>query len=383
MITSLLDNDLYKYTMQQAVLERYYGVDVEYRFTNRGEQRFSPEFLETLRKAIKDMEKIELTAHEYCWLRDKIAFFKPQYLEYLRNYRFNADEVSLSLDKENNLELIIKGPWHSTILWEVPLLALISECYFKTDDSNWKGDGQVFRAEEKARKLEEAGCLFADFGTRRRRSRWTQACVLKGLSKGSTFVGTSNVLFAKKLGCKPIGTMAHEFCQAMAVLESLNRPNKHMMKKWYSVYNGHLGIALTDTYGLEAFLEDFNLKLAKLFDGVRHDSGCPFRFADQIITHYKGLGIDPKSKTIVFSDSLNVKKAIELNEYCKGRIKCSFGIGTHFTNDFKESKALNIVIKLYKANGKPVVKLSDDPGKAIGEPDAIRVMKWLFFGEDL
>jgi len=369
--------------MQQAVLERYYGVEVEYRFTNRGKQRFSPEFLEMLKQAIKDMEKIKLTPQEYVWLRDNVAFIKPQYLEYLRSYRFNANEVSLSLTEENDLELTIKGPWHSTILWEVPLLALISECYFKTVDTSWDAEGQTDKARNKAKRLKDAGCLFADFGTRRRRSRWNHAIVLKGLNSTDAFVGTSNVLFAKKLGCKPIGTMAHEFCQAMAVLESLNHPNKHMMKKWYSVYNGRLGIALTDTYGLEAFLGDFNLKLAKLFDGVRHDSGCPFKFTDQIIAHYERLGIDPKSKTIVFSDGLNVDKAIELNDYCKGRIKCSFGIGTFFTNDFEESKALNIVIKLYKANGKPVVKLSDDPGKAIGEPDAVRVMKWLFFGEAL
>ena len=204
--------------------------------------------------------------------------------------------------------------------------------------------------------------------------------------KDKGFVGTSNVYLAMKYGVKPIGTMAHEWIQGHCVLGGIRHANRYALDAWTRVYRGNLGIALTDTYGTNAFLEDFDTYLAKLFDGVRHDSGDPFRFVDKIVAHYKKLGINPRSKTIVFSDNLKPTTCIALLHYCEDNdICCSFGIGTNFTNDFPLSplKALNMVIKLVRLNGIPVVKLSDDLGKIIGDPDMVRVIRYLYLGTPL
>ncbi len=397
-ITSLLDSDLYKFTMQQAVLELFPTANVEYRFKNRGDQRFTPDFLKELNTQIAYMALIYLSDTEYSWIQRNIPFFKPSYVEYLKNYRYNPDEVEVSLDRNNDLVLSIKGPWHSTILWEVPLMALISELYFKMIDTEWNHEaGDVYKkAHAKHSKLRNGGCVFADFGTRRRRSYNTQNEVMRGFMFYSDyanpgFIGTSNVHFAMKYGIKPVGTMAHEWFMAISVLESLRQCNYYALQDWVRVYNADLGIALTDTFGTDAFFKNFNMRLAKLYDGVRHDSGDPVEFGEKVIAHYKKLGIDPLSKTIIFSDGLDVNKALKIQRYFDGestdgkgkiysskKIKVAFGIGTHLTNDFDNSPALNMVIKLWSCNGVPVVKLSDTPGKVMGDKDAVRVAQWTF-----
>ncbi len=390
-INSILDTDLYKLTMQQAVLELFPEVNVEYRFKNRGKQRFTLEFFFLLKKEIQKMVSLSLSNREYSWLKNNIPFFKPQYLEFLKNYRFNPEEIEISLDKDRDLEISIKGPWRTTILWEVPLMALISELYFKTIDDDWdywESEIQT-NAYNKIKLLTENQCSFADFGTRRRRSFNVQDEVIREFnsfnkdSMKNNFVGTSNVYFAKKYEIKAIGTMAHEFIMGMSILEGLRHSNYYSLQNWVRVYNSDLGIALTDTFGSESFFENFNKRLSKLYDGIRHDSGCPFELIDEAIKHYKKMGIDPLSKSIVFSDGLNVDKAIEIKKYCENKIKCSFGIGTHLTNDFENSPALNMVIKLWSCEGVPVVKLSDTPGKEMGDPDAVKVAKWTFYGEKL
>jgi len=187
------------------------------------------------------------------------------------------------------------------------------------------------------------------------------------------------VHFAYKYNLNPIGTMAHEWVQAISALESLNHANRFMLKAWTDVYNGKLGIALTDTYGTDAFFKDFDLKYAALFLGVRHDSGDPIVFANKVIAHYKKLNIDPKTKIIVFSDGLTADKAVEIQQHCdKIGIPCSFGIGTSFTNDFDNSPALNMVIKLWTLNDSPIVKLSDVPSKANGMEQAIEMMRFMY-----
>ena len=392
-IVSLLDTDLYKLTMQQAVLELFPDTKVEYRFKNRGTQRFNQEFIDKLREQIVLMSEIQLTPKEYSWIKGQIPFFKPQYLEYLKNYRFNPDEIDCSLDLDGDLQIAIKGSWHSTILWEVPLMALVSELYFEVVDTNWNYDDAQVLANKKAKKLFDAGCFFADFGTRRRRffdvQKWNNSIFKSynelnySMSNTDYFVGTSNVLLAMRERTKPIGTMAHEWIMAMSVIEGLRHANYHALQNWVRVYNSDLGIALTDTFGSDSFFDNFNKRLSKLYDGVRHDSGSPFAFTDKVIEHYKKMGIDPISKVIVFSDGLDVDKAITIKKYCAGRIKCSFGIGTHFTNDFEGSPALNMVIKLWSVDGVPVVKLSDTPGKVMGDPDAVKVAQWTFQGKAL
>ncbi len=384
MLASLLDNDLYKFTMQQAVLELYPDIEVEYRFTNRRpSDTFTQAFFDRLHEEIQRMRELELSLEELHWVERTCPFFKPQYLGYLRSYRYDPDEVLLSLN-DGHLDLRLIGPWHRTILWEVPLMALISETCFEVDRPEWNDDGQSELARSKAQRLAEADCRWAEFGTRRRRSYRAQETVLEQHRDFKpNFVGTSNMHFAHRFGLKPIGTMAHDWIMALSVLEGLRHANRHALKAWHQVYRGSLGIALTDTFGTDAFFEDFDAVLTRQFDGVRHDSGDPFAFLEKTLKHYQSLQVPASTKTIIFTDGLNVDKAIQLREMCADRIRSSFGIGTHFTNDYAGSPALNIVLKLWSINGFPVVKLSDDEGKAQGDADAIRVARWTFFGTPL
>jgi nicotinate phosphoribosyltransferase len=379
---SLLDNDLYKFTMQQAVLYHYPNAMVEYRFKNRGHHTFTPEFVQQLRKEVSAARMLRLEPPEETFL-SRLPFIRPWYLEYLRNFHMPSETVHIDY-KDGRLDIRISGPWHLTILWEVPLMAIISQLYFEMEDTSWSREEdwrtrQIVLASSKGSVLSAPSCKFADFGTRRRRSYDVQALVVKELMKHSGFVGTSNVHLAERLNLRPIGTMAHEWVQAISALESLNHANRFMMERWAEFYDGSLGIALTDTYGLDAFLRDFSPRLAKLFDGVRHDSGCPFEFTDKIVAAYQKLGINPAHKTIVFSDGLDTDRALEIRKHCiQAGIGFSFGIGTNFTNDFPDSPALNMVVKLWSIDGMPVVKLSEDAGKANGDPAAIQAVRTIY-----
>lgn len=377
-IVSILDTDLYKLTMQQAVLACYPDVEVEYRFTNRRPAtKFNDKFMSALRIALSEFEGLKVSAEEIDHLRKNIPFLTPQYLGYLRSYRFDPSEVSIDLSKDGDLNLSINGLWHKTILWEVPLMATISELYFQHCDSDWNYEGQAEKANQKGRWLSAAECNWSDFGTRRRRSYQTQDIVVREMAGLNGFAGTSNVHLAMKYGVKAIGTMAHEWIMAISVLEGMLHANRHALYKWQEVYKGDLGIALTDTFGSDIFFKDFDTTLSRLYDGIRHDSDCPYKFIEKGYNHYKSLRIDPTSKLAVFSDKLTTELAIDLRRACERKLRPFFGIGTHFTNDFG-SEALNMVIKLWRVNGIPVVKLSDDKGKNQGDPDALRVARWFF-----
>lgn len=380
-ITSILDNDLYKFTMQQAVLfgrfadVSYQDVDVEYEFINRGTQVFPPGFgTIELQDQIKCMRELFLTDTELTWLRDYIPFLKRSYLDFLRGYRYDPSQIRIK-QTSDSFSLNIKGPWYSTVLWEVPLLAMISELYFNMQGH--KPSDVEYKTQRKASAISTSGITVSDFGTRRRRSFDVQDLVVRILTRSSHFVGTSNVYFAKKYGIKPIGTHAHEFFMAHAALFGYRLCNRYALHAWSNEYGGNLGIALTDTFTTKVFFEQFDMKMSKLFDGVRQDSGDPIEFAKQAIAHYLRMNIDPMSKTIVFSDGLTVDKSIEIAEWCKGKIKCAFGIGTFLTNDCG-CTPLNIVIKMSKCNDIPVVKLSDVEGKYTGTPQSISVCKQIF-----
>lgn len=394
MINSILDNDLYKFTMQLAVLELFPKAEAEYRFTNRGPQRFSQEFVEELERIIgEDIPKLKLTEEEYYWLSEHCPYLRPMYLEYLKNFRFKPGEVKICLTEEKGLDIRIKGPWHSTILWEIILMAAVSELYFTTIEKEWKGNSENGCTSESllaaygekileiGKALEENDCLFSEFGTRRRRSSELQDRVMETLIQIKTLTGTSNVYFAKKYGLKPIGTVGHEWIMGTSALVGLRYANRFAFENWVDVYKGDLGIALTDTFGSDAFFKDMDLKLSKIYDGFRHDSGDPYDLVNTVIGHYRKMGIDPMKKLIVFSDALDADTAIRLKKYCDGKINCSFGIGTSLTNNsdfFRKSPPLNMVIKLHSINGIPVVKLSDSPEKETGEKDAIRVANYIF-----
>jgi len=384
-INSMLDNDLYKASMMNYVLELFPKATSVYKFKNRGTQRFNQEFMIELQKQINSLVDLKLTDEEYIYLKENFLYLTPGFIEYLRNFRYNPVNVSINLTEDNNLELGIKGKWVDRILFEVPLMAIISELYFSIIDTEWDYEGQKERAYEKIKKLSEAGCLFTDMGTRRRRSFKNQDIVIKEFvryskeNKNSTFLGTSNIFFAKKYGIKCYGSQAHEITQAAQVLNSYNHCNYYAMENWLKVFpNLLIGTALTDTVTVDAFLEDFNKKLSTLYGSVRHDSGCEYKFTDKMIKHYKKMKIDPKEKAIVFSNGLNVDKAIEVKKYCENKIKSSAGIGTYFSNQGFSSPALNMVIKLWSINGRPVVKLGDDGvGKENGDPKAVEFMRWL------
>jgi len=384
-LQSILDSDQYKYTTQQAILQLFPDAQATYKFINRGPHRFSKKYLSALNYFIStNFNKLKLQKDEKEWLAKTCPYFTPSYLEYLENYRFDISEVQTSLTEDNNLEITISGPWHRTVLWEVPLMALISELYFLHEDKNWTKDGQEKKIRQKAKTLYENKCSFIDFGTRRRRNFETQKIVVKEFVKYPNVLGTSNPFLAHKYNTKPIGTIAHELVMAHSVLCSLNHANYYALENWVKVYNGTLGIALTDTYGTDAFLKDFDLRLSNLYNGIRQDSGNSFTFVDKMLTHYKKMNIDPMTKTIVFSDSLDVQKVIKIKKYCEGKIKCVFGIGTSISNSFDNSPALNMVIKLTKINDQNVVKLGDgDGGKITGDPNAVKLMKHIYFGEKL
>jgi nicotinate phosphoribosyltransferase len=302
------------------------------------------------------------------------------FFDFLEGFRLDPSEVSIFQDG-GDLKVQVYGLWYRTILWEIILMSEISEInYMLNGENSTVTENELHQINiEKATKLRMNAVFFVDFGARRRKSFQNQKSVISDLRLyGSDyFIGTSNVLFGIDYNVKIIGTYAHEAISAVAALLGYTHANKHMMELWVQTYGGNLGIALTDTYGLDSFLNDFDAKYARLFDGVRHDSGDPKKFADRIIEHYKKLGIDPKTKTIVFSDGLNTDTAIELSDYCRGKIKCSFGIGTHFTNDIPGITPLNIVIKLFMINGKNTIKLSDIAGKHTGDARTIEIVKEL------
>lgn len=389
MIRSILETDLYKLTMMQMVLEKFPNAYVTYEFKSRKSTPVNDDFINLFMKKLAQMDSLKCNDDEIEYVRS-LNLFSPAYIEYLRNFRFNSKNVDITVKSLDLKDISIKpkGLWRDEILWEVPILALISECYYETVDTNWSMEGQKEKIHNKGQRLDDNNCSFSDFGTRRRRSAEVQQLVVSELKKFSNFNGTSNVLLAKNYGVPAIGTIAHEAFMGVSGLVSLNRANKFTMQYWNDVYKGKLNTMLPDTFGTDAFLRDFDLNCARMYD-VRQDSGCPFEFTNKFVKHYSSLGINPMHKSITFSDGLNVDSTIEIKKYCNDKINSKFGIGTHFTNDFENSPALNIVMKLKNIaenefeTPTEVVKLSDVSTKATGDKDAVRIAKNIFLGTPL
>lgn len=381
-LKSILDNDFYKITMQNAVVKLFPNEKVKYQFINRGKHHFPPGFDTELRKAVNAMAELKLTKEEKEYLRITCPYMDLPYLDFLAGYHYDPSEVDI-VQTGTDLEVTVEGEWYRTILWEVPLLALISELYYETNSLE-REPNETVRAKtlEKANQLNALGVTFAEFGTRRRHSYQVQALVVETLTHHNDtkrFIGSSNVHFAMKYGIKPIGTHAHEWFMFHAAEYGFKMANALSLEHWVDVYRGDLGVALSDTYTTEVFFQQFDKKFAKLFDGVRHDSGDPIEFANKTIAHYVKNGIDPLYKYIIFSDGLNLEKVAEITAACKGRIGISFGIGTNLTNDVG-LKPMNIVMKLVgvqSMNGEwiPTVKLSDEHGKYTGDPKMIELAK--------
>ncbi|MEX8546772.1 MAG: nicotinate phosphoribosyltransferase [Mucilaginibacter sp.] len=380
-IQSLLDNDFYKITMQQGVVKLFPDAEARYQFINRGQHIFPKGFAEALRISVDAMAGLKLTVEEKHFLLKTCPYLDHVYLDFLQGYYYNPDEVKIS-QQGGELSVEIEGFWYRAILWEVPLMALICELYYQLTNQQRVSDEEVSeRAIQKIKKFKELGITVADFGTRRRHSYQVQSLVVKALQEhgAGSFIGTSNVQMAMLNQTKPIGTHAHEWFMFHAAKYGYKMANSLGLEHWANVYRGDLGIALSDTYTTEIFFQQFDKMFSKLFDGVRHDSGDAIEFAEKTIRHYHSLGIDPLSKTIIFSDALNYEKVKRIVDFCSGKIGMSFGIGTNLTNDVGLTP-LNIVIKMTEA--KPakgewtkVVKLSDEHGKYTGDAETIHLAK--------
>jgi nicotinate phosphoribosyltransferase len=369
-ITSLLDTDLYKFTMMQVVLHHFPGAEAEYKFRCRTPGVDLVPYIDEIREEIRGLCAQRFTHQELDYLRGW-RFMKSDFIDFLELFHLNERYIEVTPSPKGNgeISIAIKGPWLHTILFEVPVLAIVNEVYFRNTQSEPDYAEGRARAAEKIRMLsanaENSDCKIADYGTRRRFSkRWHEEVVLmlKDSLPGQ-FAGTSNVFFAYKHGLTPLGTMAHEYLQACQALGPRLRDSQIFgFEMWAKEYRGDLGIALSDVYGMKAFLRDFDMYFCKLFDGARHDSGDPFEWGERLIRHYEDNRCDPMTKVMVFSDALDIPKVIQLYERFKGRTKLAFGVGTNLTNDLGY-EPLQIVIKMVRCNGQPVAKLSDSPGK--------------------
>ncbi len=367
-ITSLLDIDLYKFNMDQVIFHKHTDLCGEYYFKCRNEGIvFTEEMVEEINAQIDHLCKLRFKKNELEYLRS-IRFLKNDYVEFLRLWHPLRDYVTVSRSAEGELNIVINGPLFSAMQFEIYLLEIVNEVYFRM-----AYDYDVLRAsaEEKlTKKIKEFNdgkytFKFAEFGCRRRLSReWQDVVIQRFVNETKNCVGTSNVYLAMKHNVTPIGTYAHEFVQMYQGIDSipLAYTNHYAMQDWYNEYQGDNGTALTDTITTDLFLMDFNRAMVNNYTGVRHDSGDPFEWGEKIIAHYKKYGVDPKTKLLLFSDSLDFDRAQALYDYFKDKAKVSFGIGTFCCNDTCVDP-LNIVIKLQYVNGRPVAKLSDVPGK--------------------
>ncbi|HDG1692562.1 TPA: nicotinate phosphoribosyltransferase [Kluyvera georgiana] len=381
---SLLDTDAYKLHMQQAVFHHYYDVNVAAEFRCRGDDLLGI-YADAIREQVEAMRSLTLRDDEYHWLSG-LPFFKQDYLNWLRDFRYDPQQVTVT-NENGKLNIRLEGPWREVIMWEVPLLAVISELVHRYRSPE---NGVPQALEMLEHKLADFNQLTADldmsafklmdFGTRRRFSREVQEAIVSRLHQEPWFVGTSNYDLARRLTLTPMGTQAHEWFQAhQQISPDLATSQRAALAAWLEEYPDRLGIALTDCITMDAFLRDFGPEFATRYQGLRHDSGDPFEWGEKAIKHYQKLGIDPREKVLVFSDNLDLPKAIELYRHFSPRINLSFGIGTRLTCDIPQVKPLNIVIKLVECNGKPVAKLSDSPGKTICHDKAfVRALRKAF-----
>jgi nicotinate phosphoribosyltransferase len=374
------DNDLYKFSVMLAIQKLYPNAMVRYRFFNRGGTSFPEGFAEALTAEVKNMTELKLSKQEKQFIAKRCYFFDPVFIDFLEGYTYNPDEVTIS-QTGGKLEILIEGYWYRTVLWEVPLMALISELYFKMTGS-MPADNYIDKTVDKAQNLKRLNADYSDFGTRRRFSFDVHDKVVETLKANSddNFKGTSNVYLAMKHNTIPIGTMPHEWFMYHGAVYGYRAATAKALEAWVDVFQGSLGITLTDTYTSDMFFCSFGLKHAKLFDGVRCDSGDPIEFVDRVVDFYKKNRIDPASKTLVYSDSLNVEEVERIKKHVANRIHDTYGIGTFFTNDVGATP-LNMVIKLTQVKINPerdyfdAIKLSDVKGKNTGDSNEIKIAK--------
>ncbi|MGE8318901.1 MAG: nicotinate phosphoribosyltransferase [Comamonas sp.] len=380
-IQSLLDTDLYKFTMMQVVLHQFPWASVEYKFRCRNPGVQLAPLVGEIREEIRHLCSLQFQDAELAYLRS-LRFIKSDFVDFLGVFKLSEKYITVSPLPSGEIDITIRGPWLHTILFEIPVLAIVNEVYFRRTQPqpDW-AEGRR-RLEGKVAAMRAAGLedlKIADYGTRRRFSRVWQEEVLRTLCRElgvstvrpvpgariGQLAGTSNLLLAMKLGLTPLGTMAHEYLQACQALGPRLRESQiYGFEMWAKEYRGDLGIALSDVYGMDAFLRDFDLYFCKLFDGARHDSGDPFAWGERLLAHYQHHKVDPLTKVLIFSDALTIPRTIALYQRFHGRCQLAFGVGTNLTNDLGY-EPLQIVIKMTRCNGQPVAKLSDTPGKGM------------------
>lgn len=374
-IESLLDTDLYKFTMMQCVLHQFPGAEVAYRFRCRNVGVELGPYADEIRDEIHHLCSLRFKDEELEYLAG-LRFIKSDFVDFLSLFHLKEKYITVKADSEapNGIDITIEGPWLHTILFEIPVLAIVNEVYFRHQMpvADEKEGMKRLRAKIDLIRNEpdNDNLKITDFGTRRRFSRAWQTTVTETLIRElgrEKFAGTSNVDLARCYGLIPIGTMAHEYLQACQALGPRLRDSQvYGFEMWAKEYRGDLGIALSDVYGMDPFLKDFDMFFCKLFDGARHDSGDPFLWGEKMIEHYRRNKCDPRGKTLIFSDALTVPRIIELYRRFNHRIGVGFGIGTNLMNDLGP-EPLNIVVKMIRANGQPVAKISDTPEKGMCE----------------
>ena len=381
-IPSILDTDLYKFTTSYAYSKLYPRAYGQFRFIDRNDTCYPKGFAEQLKEETKAMAQLSLSRDEELFLHQELPYLPPTYIDFLKGFRFNPEELIIEQDEAGHLSIIAEGLLYRVTLWETPILALVSELYYRTIGAKPNMEYAEQAITEKAKALAQEGISFSMFGMRRRFSFEVELRMTELLKQhaGPCLYGTSNVHIAHLLGLKVSGTHPHEWIQFHGAMYGYKMANYMSMEDWINVYDGDLGTVLTDTYTTDVFMRNFSKKHAMLYTSVRHDSGDPFVFTDKVIQRYQELRVDPKIKYIIFSDGLNVERAIEIANYCKGRIGASFGIGTNFSCDVgNDIKARNIVMKLWQCKmterdrWHPCVKLSDVGGKHTGEASEIRL----------
>jgi nicotinate phosphoribosyltransferase len=384
-LTSLLDTDAYKLHMQQAVFHRYPAITVAAEFRCRGDELLG-EYADEIRAQVAMMSELALTEAEHRYL-SSLPFFHQDYLNWLREFRYDPQQVSIS-NHDGKLHIRIAGPWREVIMWEVPLLAVISEVVHRHRSPQATPEIAISQLRQNLAQFKQlSGDIdisrfkLMDFGSRRRFSREVQQAIVSTLKNEFPYlVGTSNYDLAHRLDLIPVGTQAHEWFQAhQQISPVLANSQRAALQAWLDEYPDQLGIALTDCITMDAFLRDFGKQFAQRYQGLRHDSGDPIEWGEKAIAHYQQLGIDPMSKTLVFSDNLDLDKALALYRHFDRRINLAFGIGTRLTCNIPGVKPLNIVIKLVECKGKPVAKLSDSPGKTIcQDPAFVKALRKAF-----
>ena len=387
-IRSILENDLYKFSMSYYYQVHYPNAWGVFAFHDRNNTQYSEEFVAALKEELSNLSTLSLQRSEFDWAVKSICYIPQCFWEWLSQFRFEPERVNVWLDEESHLHIEVADLMYKVTFYEIPILAIVSELYHRHIGDGYQSRSELERAmiprmERKVDLASKHNLYFADFGMRRRFSSLSEEIAIEYMkSHCPTFTGTSTVQLAMKYDIRPIGTMAHECFMFQAAVHTPKEANYEVMERWVDVYDGNLGTVLTDTYTVDAFLRNFSMKLAKLYDGVRHDSGDPKLFGDKIIKKYDSYGIDPLSKTIVFSDGLDFETAADIKEYFAGRIKVTFGIGTNLTCDIPNIKPMNIVMKLKECrinSRQPIygcVKLSDVSGKAIGKKADIENYKY-------